>query len=108
MKFKHDDVPDRINQGGVRIQSRDCGDLNVSHICFPAGADARPLLQGLPGNLCQVPHWGVVLEGSIKVEYAGAQGSSAPGWGFPTPSHSRSGVALATHSRNKRGHISTG
>jgi hypothetical protein len=70
MKFRHDDMPDRINKDGVKIQSRDCGELNVAHICFPAGADARPLLQGLPGDLCQVPHWGMVLEGSINVEYA--------------------------------------
>lgn len=70
MKMHRDDLPDRINQGGVRIQSQDCGELNISHIHFPAGADARPLLEGLPGGLCPVPHWGMVLKGAIKVEYA--------------------------------------
>lgn len=70
MKFRHDELPDRINKHGVRIQSRDCGALNVAHICFPAGANAKPLLEGLVDNLCQVPRWGMVLEGSIDVVYA--------------------------------------
>ena len=70
MKAHRDSLPDRINQGGVRIQSQDWGELNISHIHVPPGADAKPLLEGLPGNLCPVEHWGMVLEGSIKVEYA--------------------------------------
>lgn len=70
MKTCCDTMPDRLNAGGVRIQSEDWGELNVSHIRFPAGADARPLLEDLPGGLCPVPHWGMVLEGSIHVEFA--------------------------------------
>lgn len=70
MKMHRDTLPDRINKDGVRIQSADWADLNVSHIHFPAGADATPLLEGMPGDLCPVPHWGMVLQGSIKVDYA--------------------------------------
>ena len=70
MKLHRDALPDRINKGGVRIQSQDYGEMNVAHIHFPAGADARPLLDGLPDGLCPVPHWGMVLKGSINVEYA--------------------------------------
>ena len=69
MKMHRDDMPDRLNAAGVRIQCQDWGELNVSHIHFPAGADAKPLLEGMPDNLCPVPHWGMVLQGSIKVEY---------------------------------------
>lgn len=70
MKMHRDDLPDCLCAGGVRIQGLDWGDLNISHIHFPAGADAAPLLEGMPKNLCQVPHWGMVLQGSIKVDYA--------------------------------------
>jgi hypothetical protein len=70
MKMHRDALPDRINKDGVRFQSVDWGELNVSHIHFPAGADAGPLLADLPDGLCAVPHWGMVLQGSIKVEYA--------------------------------------
>lgn len=70
MKMRCEHMPDRINTGGVRIQSQDWDMLNVSNIHFPAGADAAPLLKGLPDDLCPVPHWGMVLKGSIRVAYA--------------------------------------
>lgn len=69
MKLSCETIPDTINAGGVRVQGVDWGELNISHIRFPAGADATPLLEGLPGNLCQCPHWGMVLKGSINVRY---------------------------------------
>ena len=36
----------------------------------PPGADFTPLFKGLPGDLCQCPHWGYIVEGSITVRYA--------------------------------------
>jgi len=63
-------LPDTINHGGIHVQGVDWGGLNVSSIRFPKGADATPLLAGLPDNLCQCPHWGLVLQGSINVRYA--------------------------------------
>ncbi|UTP37937.1 hypothetical protein M9M90_11875 [Phenylobacterium sp. LH3H17] len=70
MKMTCVELPDNLNAGGVRIQGIDWGDLNISHIHFPKGADATPLLEGLPQNLCQCPHWGMVLKGAINVRYA--------------------------------------
>jgi hypothetical protein len=32
--------------------------------------DPAPLFQGLPGDRCQSPHWGVVLSGKIIFRYA--------------------------------------
>ncbi len=29
-----------------------------------------PVLQGLPGDRCPSPHWGIVLEGSIRIDHA--------------------------------------
>jgi len=46
------------------------GELRVRHIELPAGVDFTPLFKGLPGDLCQCPHWGQVLEGSITLRYA--------------------------------------
>jgi hypothetical protein len=63
-------LPTRLEAGGVCIQGRDWAELNVARIRFPKGADAKPLLEGLPGGLCQCPHWGTVLRGSIHVTYA--------------------------------------
>lgn len=40
---------------------------------FAKGADLEPVLKGLPGDLCQCPHWGYVVEGRIAVRYADGQ-----------------------------------
>jgi len=69
MKMTCEAMPDTIAVGGIHVQGVDWDGFNISHIRFPAGADAEPLLQGLPGNLCQCPHWGMVLKGRIHVRY---------------------------------------
>jgi hypothetical protein len=63
-------LPTRLEAGGVCIQAQDWEGLNVARIRFPKGADATPLLEGLPQNLCPCPHWGTVVRGSIHVRYA--------------------------------------
>ncbi len=65
-----EELPERLNSNGVRIRSMDWGGLNVARIDFPAGADASPLLEGMPGDLCQCAHWGMVLKGAINLRYA--------------------------------------
>ncbi len=70
MKQARNELPTRLEAGGVCIQAQDWGDINVARIRFPKGADAAPLLEGMPHNLCQCPHWGTVLKGSIHVRYA--------------------------------------
>jgi hypothetical protein len=65
-----EELPDKLRQGDIRFQGVDWGDMNISHVHLPKGADATPLLEGLPQDLCQCPHWGMVLQGSINVRYA--------------------------------------
>ena len=70
MKEKKNELPISLEAGEICFQGHNWGEMNVSRVRFPKGADATPLLQGLPGNLCQCPHWGTVLKGSITVTYA--------------------------------------
>jgi hypothetical protein len=70
MKCICSELPTRLEAGGVCIQGKDWGDINVARIRFPAGADATPLLEGMPNDLCPCPHWGTVLKGSIHVTFA--------------------------------------
>jgi hypothetical protein len=70
MKQQLSEMPTRLEAGGVCIQAQDWAELNVARIRFPKGADAAPLLVGLPQDLCQCPHWGTVVKGSIHVRYA--------------------------------------
>jgi hypothetical protein len=37
---------------------------------FREDADATPLFKGLPDDRCQSPHWGYVVEGSVKFVYS--------------------------------------
>jgi hypothetical protein len=69
MKKAIDELPIRLKAGDVCFQGDDWGELNVARVRFPAGTDATPLLEGLPNNLCQCPHWGTVVKGSIHVTY---------------------------------------
>ena len=69
MKMRKTDLPSLIKHDGIAFNGVDWGELNVSNIHLPAGADAAPLLQGLENDHCQCPHWGVVLKGAIHVKY---------------------------------------
>ena len=69
MNSSPESLPTRIDKGGVKFQTIDWSELNVSHVHLPKGADATPLLEGMPGDLCQCPHWGYVLRGAIRVKF---------------------------------------
>lgn len=57
--------------GAVIRQTKGFGDAggfgSISGECFTlkAGVDTTPLFEGLEGNLCQCPHWGLVLRGRL-------------------------------------------
>jgi hypothetical protein len=70
MKNPMTSLPTVIDAGGVQFHGVDWSQMNVSHVQLPAGANATPLLEGMPGGLCHCPHWGYVLKGSIHVKYA--------------------------------------
>jgi hypothetical protein len=43
--------------------------MAVAYVRQPAGTDLTPALEGLPGDLCQCPHWGYVIEGKLGIRY---------------------------------------
>jgi hypothetical protein len=59
-----------LDVAGIVTRGEDWGGQLVRHLRLPAGADFTPLFQGLPGDLCQCPHWGVIIDGSINLRYA--------------------------------------
>jgi hypothetical protein len=64
------EVPIEMKVDGIETHGATWGDITVRHIDLPAGVDFTPLFKGLPGDLCQCPHWGSVTSGSITVRYA--------------------------------------
>ena len=63
------ELPLEMQAGALEARGADWGDQRMRYLSLPAGTDFRPLLEGLPGDVCQCPHWGIVLEGSITVRY---------------------------------------
>ncbi len=70
MRYRYEDIPLEMQQGEIETRGVECGDIYTRHIVLPAGVDFTPLFVGLPGDLCQCPHWGQVLKGSITLRYA--------------------------------------
>ena len=70
MRTPIDDMAIEMKVDGIETRASDNGGVLARHIQLPAGVDFTPLFVGLPGNLCQCPHWGQVLEGSIRLRYA--------------------------------------
>jgi hypothetical protein len=69
MKTAISELKTRIDHEGVRFKTAEFGEMNVASVHFPPGADATPLLVGMPHDLCPCPHWGYVVKGSIHVQY---------------------------------------
>lgn len=70
MRHAVNDIPIEMQVGEIETRGIEYGDQLLRHIDLPAGTDFTPLFVGLPGDMCQCPHWGVVLEGAITVRYA--------------------------------------
>lgn len=69
MGTKIDDLPIEISQGDLETRYAEWGDMAVRHARVPAGTDFAPVLAGLPGDRCPSPHWGIVLEGEIRITH---------------------------------------
>jgi hypothetical protein len=62
-----DQVPLEIAGDGVEVRLAEVGDMTMSFIRLGKGVDLGPALVGLPGDLCQCPHWGYMLEGKLRM-----------------------------------------
>jgi len=54
-----------IEGNGVEFRMRELGEMAMAWVRLPEGANLTPLLQGLPEDLCQCPHWGFMLRGKL-------------------------------------------
>jgi hypothetical protein len=65
--FKPQNLPIAIEAPGVELRKQNAGPMAVAFVRAKKGTDLRPALNGLPDNLCQCPHWGVVLKGKVRM-----------------------------------------
>ena len=50
---------------GFEGRYEDLDGYTIGFETYTEDADPAPLFQGLPGDRCQSPHWGVVLKGTL-------------------------------------------
>lgn len=70
MQAAFDELPLEVRAGDLQLRYAEWGPMAVRHASVPAGSDMTPLLEGLPGDRCPSPHWGIVLTGSIHLRHA--------------------------------------
>lgn len=62
-----EDLPVAMNAAGLELRFTPVGNMILSFYRIPKGTDFASLLKGLPGDMCQCPHWGHLLKGKILV-----------------------------------------
>ena len=80
MHIAKSDIPTKIKiPGAIARQALDFGDatgygkIAGEYFSLGAGTDIAPLLKGLEDDLCQSPHWGYLIDGSVTVTYKDGQ-----------------------------------
>ena len=66
--INRDDVPVTIEDDNAQLRTAPAGGMTVAFMRLKKGADFAPALKGLPGDLCQCPHWGYMLKGRLKMK----------------------------------------
>jgi hypothetical protein len=70
MRASEGELDIELEVDGIVTRGEDWGGQIMRHLTLPPGVDFTPLFKGLPGDMCQCPHWGYVLSGSIHLRYA--------------------------------------
>jgi hypothetical protein len=70
MRTPMTEMPIEMQVDKIETRSSEGGGVLARYVDLPAGVDFTPLLKGLPGDLCDCPHWGYVVAGSIRLRYA--------------------------------------
>jgi len=68
--LRREDLTVRIEAEGVELRTKQVGELTAAWVSLAKGIDLAPGLQGLPGDLCQCPHWGYLLKGRLRMKTA--------------------------------------
>jgi hypothetical protein len=80
MKMHTNDMPIVNETLGTTVRGKTWDEMTCTIMQFPAGTDLTPALKGLPHDMCQVPHWGYVLHGTLNVRYVdGTEEAITPG-----------------------------
>lgn len=74
-----EDAEVEVADGPMEARTSQAGEMTVGFFSLPKGTDFRPALEGLPGNMCQCPHWGYILKGRIRMHTPNGEEDYAAG-----------------------------
>src|SRR6185312_3073756 len=77
-----EELPVAVGGNGVDFRTRQFGEMSVAWVKLDAGADLRPAFVGLPGDMCQCPHWGYMLRGELRMHTPSGQQTYRAGEAF--------------------------
>lgn len=64
-------IPQNPKTGFTNISG--IGGMTIGYIDVPEQTDFTPFFKGLPHDMCCSPHWGYILEGTIRLIYPGGK-----------------------------------
>lgn len=64
-------IPPNPNNGFANVSG--LGGMSIGYMDVPGPADFTPFFAGLPGDRCGSPHWGYVIDGSLRILYPGGK-----------------------------------
>jgi hypothetical protein len=70
MRASREGLPATIETDEAVIHEAEWADIHIGFETYNEDFDVAPLLEGLPEDMCQCPHYGYVIEGRMKVRYA--------------------------------------
>jgi hypothetical protein len=65
--MSYNEIPANPKTGFTNLSG--LGGMSIGYVEAPSAVDFTPLFEGLPDDLCISPHWGYILEGSIRLKY---------------------------------------
>jgi hypothetical protein len=76
---------DRTDHGPVLVSEMEVDGYEIDFVTFKRDMDHTPLFKGLPGDSCQCPHWGYVLQGRLTFRFDDREEVFEPGDAFYVP-----------------------
>ena len=71
--------------GPVTDRRDEVDGYRIGFTTFHQDVDGTPLMKGLPGDMCQCPHWGYVTTGRVTFRFADHDEIYEEGEAFYTP-----------------------
>ncbi len=70
MRARKEDIPVVFEDGKNYGRYMAWGDLDVGWEGWQSGRDSTAVFKGLPEGSCQVPHWGYMIKGRMRIKYS--------------------------------------